>query len=164
MAYSKKKSPLRTQSRKNQFSSKKSCHHVTKHIAIPAAVLVVLTLVLVTLFNIFNSPEHLVKQKITSIAEDYYENYLYETITKTNHIGKINETNSIENILSHYEKRGFASLTLRQLLSYDNDKHPDAASIVLKYCDESATSVQIFPEQPFGKKDYHIEYTYSCNF
>ena len=116
--------------------------------------------VILAVFSVyfFNS-ERVVKQKITDIATDYYENYYYPQL-----VGTANEKASLEQIMSHYTRAGFARVTLRQLLLFDSGRYSKSASTLTNYCDENTTYIQIFPEPPFGKSDYRIDYHYSCTF
>ena len=126
-------------------------------------VLVCLAVILMVLFGKFATPENIVTNKITSITKDYYENYFYDTIIGTNSIGDDSEK-SLEQIMSRYIEPGFASISLRQLLLFGGQRHADAAPILQNYCDENRTNVKIYPEPPFGRTDYHVEYNYSCEY
>ncbi len=112
-----------------------------------------------TIFHVFHTPESNTKSKIESIAADYYENYFYKNI-----LNNIADKSSLATVLSKYEKTGFSRVSLRQLLLYDNKKHNSEAPELKKYCDESMTSIQIFPDPPYSSKDYHVSYYYSCEF
>lgn len=118
-----------------------------------------LIVILAVLLTQFSSPERVVKQKITDIVADYYENYYYPQL-----VGTANQDTSLDQIMSHYTKSGFARITLRQLLLFDNERYAKSADTITTYCDEDSTFVQIFPESPFGKSDYRIDYHYSCTF
>ena len=115
---------------------------------IAVAMLVVLGF---TIFNFIATPEFLVKREITNIATDYYENYFYNLIPNPND-------------LDFYNKHGFARMTLRQLLLYDDRKHGASEAYLSDYCDLDKTQIKIYPEQPYDRKSYHIDYTYSCKF
>lgn len=120
-------------------------------------VLAMLTVILMLLLMIFSNPERVVKNKIEAIATDYYENYFYPQITEDNPA-------SLPEIMERYELPGFALVTLRQLLLYDDERNANSAKILSNYCNENATYIQIFPESPYSKTDYHINYHYSCAF
>ena len=130
---------------------------VAKRSILTVIVLAMLVVVLALLLMFFLKPERLVKSKIEAMSADYYENYFYPNVTKDN-------SASLEEIMKRYEIPGFAMVSLRQLLLYDNEKNADAAKTLTTYCDENTTYIQIFPEAPYGKTNYHINYHYSCTF
>ena len=118
-----------------------------------AVIIVVSIIVLISVSLVFLlDPEHRVKSDITTLATDYYENFLYQDFANTN----------ID--MSKYESYGFARITLRQLLLHDHEKHTDQAAFLSNYCDENTTAVKFFPEPPYTKTSYRIEYHYSCSF
>ena len=98
------------------------------------------------------SNERQVKNQISALANEYYENYLYQD----------NLASSAD--LAKYESYGFAPITLRQLLLYDNQKNSGFAPYLTKYCDENTTTIKFYPDAPYGRRDYHTDYTYSCEF
>ena len=120
---------------------------------IVGAVLVIGAAILVAIF--FNS-EAVTKRNLAAMAEDYYENYYYDKF-----MGSVEET---EAMMNKYEVTGFPTVSLEQLLLFDNRRNAEFATTMEKNCDTSATTIRIFPEAPFGRKNYHIEYNYSCNF
>lgn len=153
----------RTRTKSSRLSAQKKrdrqVFNATKKSILIVIVFSMLIVILVLLLSYFEKPEHLVKRKIENIAADYYENYYYPNL-----IGNANSQDSLEDIMSHYTEVGFATISLRQLLLFDNERYKETASFILKYCDENHTSVRIFPEAPFGKTNYRIDYHYSCAF
>ncbi len=109
----------------------------------------------------FLKPEKIVKSKIDTIASDYYENYFYEKLITSE---KYTESKDLDDILGRYKDNGLATLNLRQLLLYDNQKNAEFAPYLKKYCDEENTYIKFYPEPPYSRTSYHIDYTYSCNF
>ncbi|MBQ3348731.1 hypothetical protein IJG90_04475 [Candidatus Saccharibacteria bacterium] len=105
------------------------------------------------------SPEQTTTRTIQSLAQDYYENYLYDLVGSENTSNKTREE-----IFERYAEHGFANYSLNQLLNFDNGRHIKSASSLTKYCDPVNTFVRIYPDSPFGRTDYHIVYTYSCKF
>ena len=122
-------------------------------------VLAMLTVVFALFIQPFIQPERLTKNGLEEIVADYYENDFYPSILEANVSNK-----PISEILEHYSKVGFTEVTLRQLLILKGDSHQKAAANLKNYCDENKTIVQIFPDEPYSNKDYHVEYGYSCNF
>lgn len=118
-------------------------------------VIIALTVIIViaTIVAIpFLEPERRVKADITALATDYYENYLYP-----------DDLASSPNV-SKYETYGFAPITLRQLLLHDHGKNSSHTSFLSQYCDPTATIIKYYADPPYGRTDYHIDYTYSCEF
>lgn len=109
-----------------------------------------------TLAAIFLNPEAATKRKIDSLAHDYYENYYYEKIQ--------NSVADFDTIMPKYATTGMTKVPLRQLLLFDNGRHLNEKDALGKYCDIDATYIQIFPEEPYAKQNYRVEYIYSCNF
>lgn len=103
------------------------------------------------IFNLIATPEFLVKRKIESIVDDYYQNYFYDSVPEHDN-------------LSYYTESGLSRLSLRQLLLYSDRKHQDSQDFFSRYCSLDKTSIKIYPEEPFSRNDYHANYTYSCKF
>ena len=149
----------------DEFAEKS--HHFAKNSVLTIIGLVMLTMILFTLFWLIATPEHLTKRTIEDITSDYYKNYFYDSILDANSITSDNlseHTEDIERIFGHYEKPGFAKLTLRQLLLYDNQKHIENMSELAKYCNLDNTLIKIYPDPPYNRDNYHVDYTYSCKF
>lgn len=125
-------------------------------VVIPLAMMVV---VLGLLTAIFNKPEAVIKSKIEAITADYYENYFYEKI-----LDNAPSNMTMDEIMERYLKRGFTAVPLRQLMLFDGRRHAGAEVELYKYCDPDETTVQIHPVEPFGVKDYWVEYKYACIF
>lgn len=130
---------------------------IAKNVILAIIALTTLTVVAIILITQFSTPEHIVTHEIESIATDYYENYFYPEITTNN-------PSSPEQIFAKYETTGFARVSLRQLLLFDNERHASSATLLSSHCDTNTTFVQFFPTAPFSKSDYRTEYHYSCNF
>jgi len=118
-----------------------------------------LIVVLALLTCSFNNTERLTKQNFSSIVSDYYENYYYPNL-----VGTASDIDSLEKIMSRYEESGFATISLRQLLLFNEKSYTESAALLKSHCDENKTFVRIYPEAPFGKKNYRVDYTYSCTF
>ncbi len=148
--------PRRKNSQKNRS---RKIFLVSKRSILAVIVLAMLTVILTLLFSNFYDPEKLTTRKIESITADYYETYFYPRIENYGTTDK-----SMSDIMSRYKETGFSKITLRQLLLFDSARHADAAELLTKYCDPEATYVKIYPDDPYGKTDYHVDYTYSCAF
>ena len=116
-----------------------------------------MTVILALLINSFTDPEQIVINRINTIASDYYENYFYEDATKQS-------TKPLTEILSIYESAGFSPVSLKQILISSNLSRSDTANYLSAYCDIEDTLIWFFPNPPFGKTDYHVDYRYSCTF
>ena len=143
--------------RSKAFSRKS--YHITRRTVLVVIILAMLVVLLSVLFTNMTNPERIVKGKIESIAADYYENYFYDKIKSYATAEK-----PIDQIMSRYSESGFSKVPLRQLLLFDGERHGADAPTITHYCDENDTNVKIYPVAPYGKKDYHIEYNYSCVF
>ena len=107
--------------------------------------------IIATLCTLFLKPEDLVKNQITSLANDYYENYFYQDSITTETMDK-------------YAARGLSPLTLSDLLTYDHQKNAKYTDYLSEYCDTSSTLIKLYPDPPYSRTSYHTEYTYACNF
>ncbi|MBR3116217.1 hypothetical protein IKF30_03275 [Candidatus Saccharibacteria bacterium] len=105
------------------------------------------------------SNERVTKAKLDAMAKDYYEGYIYENL-----ISGAMSQDEINKTMERYEGWGFAPVNLRQLLSYDEQKNGKGAEFVKNYCDENDTSVKYYPEVPYDKKSYRLEYKYVCEW
>lgn len=106
--------------------------------------------------TVFFSAENTTKRTLSRIAAEYYEEYLYPTIDHSDE--KFTTT------METYAKSGLTPTTLRQLLLYDHQKNAALTPALQKYCDENHTRIKYYPEPPFTKTSYRIEFTYSCDF
>ena len=148
-------------SKKRHPKSKKPHYNPIQKIILSIIFAVIIIVAITLIVAIFLKPENLVKSKISSLASDYYENYFYENLINSE---KYNQINNLDEIMGKYQQSGLSSLTLRQLLLYDNQKNSDVAPFLKKYCNEENTYVKFYPEPPYSKTSYRTEYTYSCNF
>ena len=132
-------------------SASRNSYRFSRNSILTVIILAMLAILGFTIFNFIATPEFLVKHKIEGIVDDYYQNYFYDSIPEPES-------------LSYYTKNGLSRLSLRQLLLYSDRKHQDSQDFFSKYCNLGATSVTIYPEEPFGRNNYHAEYSYSCKF
>lgn len=109
------------------------------------------------LYSLFFNSEAHIKGKLSTLASHYYEDYLYENLINSENINDLGE------VMEEYKTSGFPTVYLRQLLYY---KENDAKTISLlkEHCNENKTGVKFYPESPFSKTSYRIEYIYSCDF
>lgn len=103
--------------------------------------------------SVYFQPKASVERELESLAKDYYENYYYDSLE-----------NPAE-VLAEFRETGLPTAYLRKLLAFDNGRHAASAEVFdsAKYkCDTNTTGVKIFPEEPYGKTDYRVEYKYAC--
>ena len=108
------------------------------------------------LFTTFYTPENNIKSKISNLAKDYYENYLYELIS--------DNSSTPAEALKGYTESGLSVVYLRQLLYYSNEIDTETIDYLTTHCNENNTTIKYYPEPPFSKTSYHIDFTYSCDF
>ena len=117
------------------------------------------TIVTVIIMANISKPENQITSRISALASDYYESTFYENL-----ISSDNYSGNPADALSKYTDYGLSPITLRQLLLNDQVKTAEDANYLLEYCDENRTSVKFYPESPYSRTDYHVEYTYSCEY
>ena len=120
-------------------------------------ILASMTVILALLINSFTDPEKIIIKRIDTIVSDYYENYFYENVAKQS-------TKPLAEVLSIYKDAGFSPVSLKQILLSKDLSHTDTDKILSTYCDTEDTFIQFFPDPPFGRTDYHVDYRYSCTF
>lgn len=152
----------RTSHRAKSTSWSRKSSNFSRNAILSVIILAMLVVILCVLMQVFVDKESTVKHKIEEISADYYENYYYDSINKDTSTDS--EENLPSNILEKYHERGLVIVPLRQLLLFDNRRHLDSAALLTEYCDENTTYIRIYPDPPYGKKDYHVEYNYSCTF
>ena len=136
----------------------KNFHFTAKKIVIIVIAIAMAAVGIVLLVNLVFNNEAITKRKIEGLARDYYENYYYEKVEGL--AGK----DGAPNVMAGYAESGLSRISLRQLLLFDNGKNMAMMDEIMAFCDTDLTNVKIYPEDPYGNKDYHIEYNYSCNF
>lgn len=120
-------------------------------IIITASVMVAISLILWFYFQ----PDKVARRELEYLAKDYYETYYYPQSIE----------NADQNTLTKVAENGSPTVKLRQLLLFDNQRHASSAQAFDQkryFCDTSATYIKYYPVEPFGKKDYKIEYNYTC--
>ncbi|MBQ3440869.1 hypothetical protein IJG27_00960 [Candidatus Saccharibacteria bacterium] len=149
------------------FPANRDYQRAAKTSILTVIVSVMLIITGFTIFCLIATPETLVKNEVTSIASDYYENYFYSKILDNNSLSQnsadFNES-VMEDIMKNYTARGFANISLKQLLLYDNQKHASATAFLEQYCNLDRSYIKIYPEAPFNRKNYRVDYNYSCKF
>lgn len=143
-----------------KLKSKKPATPLEKKLVFGCIAASVVAVIASLFIGVFFSPEKVAARKITYLAKDYYENYYYDKFVAT--IDK-----DFDKSFEKYKDSGFAPVYLRQLLLFDNErdaKYEKYFNIQNYSCNKNTTTVKFFPVEPYGKKDYKIEYTFSCNY
>ena len=140
--------------------SKKSQENFAKKIILGIIIFTAIIILGLTIFAAIFTNENRVKSAISNIATDYYENYFYENLLRSPDFPKDHP----EDVLEEYQSSGLSVLTLRDLLLYDDQKHFSERDFLTKFCDEGKTYIHFYPDEPYTRNSYHVEYTYSCNF
>lgn len=145
------KMPVRISEPALSRSRSYDAYHFSRNSILTIIIFVTLIVVGFSIFNLIATPEFLVKHRIENIAKDYYENYFYDSVPD-------------HEALDLYKDTGLARISLRQLLLYSDKKHATSLEFFEKYCDLEKTYIKIFPENPYERINYRVDYTYSCNF
>lgn len=153
-----RKSKFRISKQYRRFRQSNSIYKKIILFVIFAAMFIV---IIASINIIFINNEKLVKDRIDSIARDYYENYFYNNFSNSD---KFKKLNNLDEAMEKYHNQGFASVSLNDLLLYDNHKNEQYADFLTKYCDRNKTRAKFYIDPPYEKTSYHVEYTYSCNF
>ena len=131
---------------------------LAKKIIFAVLVLVSLSVVVALTSPFIFTNENLLKNEISSLASDYYENFFYDKSYKDTPEEKL------PSIMERFLITGFSSVSLRQLLYSTENTNSDLSNFVLSHCDENSTYVKFYPLSPYSKTDYRVEYFYSCDF
>lgn len=147
-----------------QKSSRKKSHRTISPIPLTVLIIIIVVSIVVAiafLFSAFTSTESIVKDKISALTKNFYENHLYAGIVNTD---SLTDRSTFENTMQKYAKDGFGTIRLRQILHFSSQMSAHEKDFITSYCDENRTYVKIYPESPFDPESYRAEYHYSCNF
>ena len=146
-------------SRKRSAMWKKNDNIVVRRVILTVIGVAIAVVVVGVIYSLVWSPEKATKAKLDEMAREYYEGFTYENL-----INGAMSQEEIEGVMDKYKVRGFAPVYLRQLLLYNNQENMKEAGFVKNYCDENLTYVKIYPEAPYDKKSYRVEYKYVCEW
>ena len=146
-------------SRKHSTMWKKNDNIVVRRVILAVIGVAIAVVVVGVIYSLVWSPEKATKAKLDEMARGYYEGFTYENL-----INGAMSQEDIEDVMDKYKVRGFAPVYLRQLLLYNNQENMKEAGFVKNYCDENLTYVKIYPEAPYDKKSYRVEYNYVCEW
>lgn len=145
--------------RKYNVLRKKNDNIVVRRVILAVIGVAIAVVVFGVIYGLVWSPEKATKAKLDEMAREYYEGFTYENL-----INGAMSQDEIEDVMDKYKVRGFAPVYLRQLLLYNNQENMKEASFVKNYCDENLTYMKIYPEAPYDKKSYRVEYNYVCEW
>ena len=133
---------------------------ITRKIMIVLIVVMMATVVVFAIYKAINTPEKMTKDRISDYAREYYENYFYPKVKKSI------PANNFESIMQQYGERGVddGQISLRTLMLHNGGRFINELEAISDYCDLDTTFIKIYPDKPYEKNNYHVEYKYSCNF
>ena len=151
----------RTRVESSRIAHNKKVDRIKRDTAQTAILGVILACMLVVvvgvLVYVFTRPERQVVSKIESLASDYYEKSIYESFKESN-------PTTHKSSLKKYTENGFSPVALRRLLLFKSKTNTKESKYLTSYCDENDTYVIYYPTNPYGEKDYRVEYHYACTF
>ena len=121
---------------------------------------ILLAVLIILCITVFFNKERITTKKVKSMGEDYYTNYLYDTLSK----GRKKE--DLNKILAKYAGIGI-KINLETLEKYSSGKYKNEIKNLKskkKACDKNNTKVTIYPEEPYNKTDYRVEVELDCGF
>lgn len=123
---------------------------IKKH-KVPFIICVLALIVIIVLLIIMPSRKERLTNYLEDMGRDYYENFYY----KTNPGGKIDTKEFIAK---------FSSVGIKVNLDTLGRVNDDNKDIISKFkgCDSEVTRAIIYPQKPYGKKDYRISVELDC--
>lgn len=114
----------------------------------------------VSLFvTVYYNPEAVAERKFAELAKVYYEDYYYDRFVESV------EPELFEEKMAKSTDTGFQPVLLRQLLLYQNGKYASYRKYFEREgfsCDKNKMSATFYPQAPFGRTDYKVEYNVAC--
>ena len=142
--------------KRNQYGKKSD---KVKKIIMSGIIIMVLAIIGLVAFDIYNMPDNRADREINRLAADFYENYFYDTYVESLNGGDVAE------FLSKYKDRPMDPVYLRRLIVFSKENGGNADEIFKndKYdCDTNSSKVVYQPVEPYGKKDYTYTVELSC--
>lgn len=127
-----------------------------KLIVIISVIVGVLVLALASILVLINTKgykEKLIQSDLRKMAEEFYSYYYDEN----------NKDKKVKEYLEKYKDSGLG-ITLGDLKIYLESRNQNKKydSKRLEKCDVANTIVTVFPESPYGKKNFRLEFKISC--
>lgn len=139
--------------------ARRRSNRLAKWVIIAVIGLAMIAVIVALVCSLALDNEKMVKAKMDELAKSYYEEYIYENL-----IDESMDEAEIAKKMELYKVKGFSPVNLRQLLIHDERRAQKEVDYIRYYCDENKTSIKFFPEEPYGRQDYRIEFRYSCEF
>lgn len=97
------------------------------------------------------------EQALLDLVDDYYVEFLYPSTLNY-------DFSNPEATLSDFQYAGFATIHLRQLLLYKDNSAKVVKNFDNDYyrCNRNDSTIRIFPQAPWGPRDYRVEYNLKC--
>ncbi len=151
----------RTRVESSRIAHNKKVDRIKRDTAQTAILGVILASMLVVIIGVivlvFAKPERQVVKKIEALASEYYEKSIYGSMRKSN-------PSTFKKSLERYADTGFSPVALRRLLLFKSTSATKESKYLTKYCDDNNTYVVYYPTEPYGEKNYRVEYHYTCTF
>lgn len=128
---------------------------IARRVTIGQIAFCVVAVVFMIFANVFYNKSAVATRSLDKMAEDYYENYFYDKF--------LNGKTASKEVFGAYITAGFPTVTLRQLLTFDESRNADYEADFY-YCEKKSTTIKITPTEPFGRKDYTVEANLDCEF
>ena len=133
----------------------------TKRNAIIVGIIAIIALLGLTLCTIFGgSKKDKVTKSLKNMGNDFYTEYYYVQLSK----GRSKD--EVAKILERYKKIGI-KIDIDNLSLFNSGKYKKDIKEFKKdgyKCDGKNTKVIIYPQKPYGKKDYKLEVLLDCKF
>lgn len=133
----------------------------TKRNGIILGIIVIIAILALTLCSVFGgSKKDKITKSLKNMGNDFYTEYYY------NQLSKGRSKDEVAKILERYKKIGI-KIDIDNLSLFNSGKYKKDIKEFKgdKYkCDGKNTKVIIYPEKPYGKKDYKLEVVVDCKF
>ncbi|MBE6147426.1 MAG: hypothetical protein E7168_03735 [Firmicutes bacterium] len=133
-------------------NSKKRLHKKPVYILLGILILIVIIIIVLNSLGFFQSIEIKRRNYLEKTGRSFYEDYYYQQLDELN----IN----LAEFLSNFEKTGISiDLNIMIEKSFKTSKEIEKK---LENCDLKKTKIIIYPQVPYGKKDYDFELRITC--
>ncbi len=91
-----------------------------------------------------------ISQNLETVGQDFYENYYYSDMDDEQ-----------KTLLAEFKDQGIVvNITNLETITSLNENLKN--NLIKKECDFDETKIVIYPEEPYGKKDYNLKIELSC--
>lgn len=148
---------VRTHTKESQRKGSKSPLDWPEIALIVILVVSALAIVVAMLMRAGFDPQGDAEGAMERITDDYYRAYLYPQL--------LNYDMEKPEQLETYAGVGVPTVYLRQLLSYNDERKLISADVFSNQyiqCDTNRTGVRFYPHEPYGPRDYTVDYIWHC--